>query len=250
MNATFAVSTLALLLLGPPCSLGQAGSATASNDNPNAPERSTDNPVKSGQQFVNLPSVAIGPSASLRKSITASGKLVYYFRENYFNLAAITAPAFRAGIRMANPPVSGALQYPSEWRQGAEAFGRNYGDAVAQRVSTRTARALTGIVTREDPRYFRSSSQNVFSRGFDALSFTVIDRSNSGRPTLAISNIAGAAAGGFVGNAYLPDGFNTVNQAGRRAGIEFGAMAGGNLLREFAPQIPRPIRELLMLIGR
>jgi hypothetical protein len=170
--------------------------------------------------------------------------------ETYFNPSALTAPAFRAGLRMANPPGKGATQYPSEWRQGAEAFGRNYGDAVAERVSFQTARFATGVITREDPRYVPSSSRSVFARSFHAIGFTFVDRSNSGHPMPAISNFVGAAAGGFVGNAYLPAGFNDLTHAGQRASLRFGFAAAGNLFREFAPQMPRPMRTFFMLIAR
>src|ERR1700739_2362042 len=57
----------------------------------------------------------------------AGSKLGYYLTETYFNPSLFTAPAFRAGIRMANPPGKGVTRYPLEWRQGAEAFGRNNG---------------------------------------------------------------------------------------------------------------------------
>jgi hypothetical protein len=60
----------------------------------------------------------------------------------------------------------------------------------------------------------------------------------------------GAAAAGFVGNAYLPAGFNDVTHAGQRATIRFGFAAGGNLFREFAPQMPGPMRNLITLIAR
>ena len=66
----------------------------------------------------------------------------------------------------------------------------------------------------------------------------------------AISNFVGSAAGGFVGNAYLPAGFNDVTHAGQRATVRFGAFAAGNLFREFAPQMPRPVRTIFSLIGR
>ncbi len=151
---------------------------------------------------------------------------------------------------MARPPQNGAYRYPNDWRQGAEGFGRNYGDAFAQRLSTHTARFLTGVVTREDPQYIPSTRHNVLARSFHALSFTLVDHSDSGHRMPAISNFVGAAAGGFVGNAYLPAGFNNVSQGGRRAAIEFGAQGGGNLFREFAPQIPQPLRSLVMWIGR
>src|SRR5262249_21242662 len=170
------------------------------------------------------------------------GKFGYYMSETFLNLSALTAPAFRAGLRMANPPGKGPTQYPSEWRQGGEAFGRNYGDAVAERVSFQTARFVTGVIAREDPRYVPSSSRNIFLRSIHAISFTVVDRSNSGHPMPAISNFVGAAAGGFVGNAYLPAGFNDVTHAGQRATLRFGFAAAGNLFREFGPQMPGPMR--------
>src|SRR5215831_3848069 len=75
-------------------------------------------------------------------------KFGYYMIETYLNPSTLTAPAFRAGIRMATPPGKGPTRYPAEWRQGAEAFGRNYGDAFAERASFHTARFLTGAIIR------------------------------------------------------------------------------------------------------
>jgi hypothetical protein len=183
-------------------------------------------------------------------SIGIEGKFRYYLDETFLNPSALTAPAFRAGFRMANPPGKGATQYPAEWRQGAEAFGRNYGDALAQRASFQTVRFATGVITREDPRYLPSGSHKVLARSLHALTFAFADRSDSGRPMPAISNFVGAAAAGFVGNTYLPSGFNDVTHAGQRATIQFGVFAAGNLFREFAPQMPRPVRLVIELIAR
>src|SRR5262249_29088848 len=166
------------------------------------------------------------------------------------NPGALIAPAIQGGIRMANPPGKGATEYPREWRQGAEAFGRNYGDAVAERVSSQTARFLTGAMLREDPRYKPSASHNPIGRSWHAIAFTFVDRSDSGHWMPAMSNFVGAAAGGLVGDAYLPSGFDDVTHAGQRATLQLGMMAGGNLFREFAPQMPRPIRTLFNMISR
>jgi hypothetical protein len=193
----------------------------------------------------------VSPQApAARAGISFQDKVHYYLTETYFNPSALTAPAFRAGLRMANPPGKGATRYPSEWRQGGEAFGRNYGDAVAERVSFQTARFAAGVITQEDPLYVPSSSRNLFLRSIHAISFTVVDRSNSGHAMPAISNFVGAAAGGFVGNAYLPAGFNDVTHAGQRTTLRFGFAAAGNLFREFAPQMPGPMRTFFMLIAR
>jgi hypothetical protein len=187
---------------------------------------------------------------STAQSASVEGKFRHYMSETYLNPSVFAAPGFRAGIRMANSPGKGASQYPPEWRQGAEAFGRNYGDAFAQRLTFQTARFATGVITHEDPRYIPASSHNVLARSLHAVTFTFVDRSDSGRPMPAFSNFAGATAAGFVGNAYLPAGFNNATHAGQRATLQFGFTAAGNLFREFAPQMPKPVRTLFQLIAR
>jgi hypothetical protein len=204
-------------------------------------------PIHSWAQNPPATTQAFGGNA---QSFSVENKFGYYVTETYLNPGAFTAPAFRAGIRMANPPGKGATQYPPEWRQGSEAFGRNYGDAFAQRVTFQTARFATGVVTHEDPRYFPSSSHNVLARSFHAVAFTLLDRSDSGHVMPAISNFVGATASGFVGNSYLPSGFTDATHAGQRATLQFGFTAAGNLFREFAPQMPRPLRTIFQLIAR
>src|SRR5260370_5885908 len=113
---------------------------------------------------------------------------------------------------MLNPP----SHYPREWKDGGGAFGRTYGYKVADRTSRETAHFLTGLLLHEDPRYQRSTSTNAFRRTFHALAFTVVDKTDSGRNTLAMSNFASAAAGGFVGMGILPDGYNHLTRAAQR----------------------------------
>jgi hypothetical protein len=200
-------------------------------------------------------SSAIGTAAEPHSPVTSQGFIVrdkfgYYLTETYFNPSVFTAPAFRAGLRMANPPGHGATRYAAEWRQGAAAFGRNYGDAFAERVTFQSARFATGILTREDPRYIPSASRNLFARSFHALSFSFVDQSDSGHRMPALSNFVGVTAAGFVGNAYLPAGFDNATHAGQRATLRFVTFAAGNLFREFAPQMPKPMRTFFQLIAR
>jgi hypothetical protein len=209
----------------------------------------------SSHSVANLPAPGVDSLVASRTSASAQaiglqGKFSYYLAETYWNPSALTAPAFRAGLRMANPPGKGATKYPSDWRQGAEGFGKNYGDAFASRVSAHTAQFLTGAILREDPRYTPSASHEFFARGAHAVAFTFVDRSDSGRRMPASSNFAGAAAGGFVGNAYLPVGFQDKAHAGQRATFQFGMFAAGNLFREFAPQMPRGVQLFISLIAR
>jgi hypothetical protein len=142
-------------------------------------------------------------------------------------------PALGAGIRMANPPKN----YPRDWIDGGGAFGRLYGSALATQTSKRTAKFFTESMLHEDPRYLPApKGANVGARIVHAVAFTFVDRSDSGGRELAFSNFASAAAGGFVGMAYLPDGFNDASHAGQRMGTEFLGIAIANMSREFAPQ--------------
>jgi len=73
-------------------------------------------------------------------------------------------------------------------------------------------------------------------RVFHAFSYTVVDRTDSGNRTIAFSNFAGAAAGGLVGMAYLPNGFNDAAHAQQRVAMQFATLAIHNLASEFQPQ--------------
>jgi hypothetical protein len=54
---------------------------------------------------------------------------------------------------------------------------------------------------------------------------------------LALANFAAAGAGGFVPNAWLPDGFNDWRSGAKRMGTRFGGFAIQDVLREFSPEI-------------
>jgi hypothetical protein len=178
------------------------------------------------------------PVKSARR-LDFNDKLNIYVHQQ-FGPPALIIPAFGAGIALANPK----NHYPREWKDGAGAFGRNYGDALAIVGSQRTARFLAGVALHEDPRYVRSSSKNPLMRTAHAVMFTFIDKTDSGRNTIAFSNFAGAAAGGFVGSAYLPHGYNDLTHAEQRMAAQFASIAIQNIAAEFQPQWAPLVRKL------
>jgi len=158
-----------------------------------------------------------------------------HFADHAFGPGAFLSPLFTAGPEMANPP----RRYPQQWCRDAAAFGRLYGDALALQTAAQTGRFLTGAVFHEDPRYPRSTSHNPFTRTVHAIVVPAFDESDSGHTTVALSNFAGAASAGFVGNAYLPSGYNDTSHAVVRTGIAFGSFALTNLAVEFSPELRR-----------
>jgi hypothetical protein len=196
-----------------------------------APPREAAPPAAASSSALHGP---IGPVPPLwsKRPLTFHEKVTIYTHQA-FGPPALIFPAFGAGIRMANPPKN----YPRDWTDGGGAFGRLYGDAIATQTTKRTAKFLTDTLLHEDPRYQPASEgANVVARLAHAVAFTFVDRSDYGNRELALGNFASAAAGGFVGMAYLPDGFNDLSHAGQRVGTEFLGITAANISREFAPQ--------------
>lgn len=148
------------------------------------------------------------------------------------NPISLLLPTFWVGLKMADPPG----HYPREWKDGAGAFGRNYGDSLAKRESELAALTLAGITFREDPRYLPSASHNAFVRVSHAVIYVIIDRSDSGHVRPAFSNFSGAAASGFVGMAYLPAGYSDITHAGQSSASTLSSFAVSNIANEFCPE--------------
>ena len=146
---------------------------------------------------------------------------------------ALFVPSFSAFRHIIDPPNA----YPRAWKDGAGAFARNYGNALASRTSRETGRYLTAALLHEDFRYRPSTSTKTVARAWHALAFTFVDKSDSGGNRIAASNFIGAGAGGFVGTLYLPAGYNNLSHAETRAATAFAGFAAQNLWLEFAPEV-------------
>jgi hypothetical protein len=175
--------------------------------------------------------IATLPPDIYQQRLTPKDKFDLYVYQNYGPQNFIL-PIFSAAFEMARPPKG----YPREWLDGGGAFGRWYGAQFASSTSNRSARMLAQIAFHEDPRYVPSGSKNAILRISHALMFTFIDKTDSGENTFAFSNFAGAAAGGFVGMGFYPDGHNDMAHAEQRALRGLETIALRNILTEFRPE--------------
>jgi hypothetical protein len=215
-----------------------SGVTPAAEDAPHAPGNGTPQVQDAGSsssplsQPGQLPSLyPVVPPPIDSEPPTAAEKFSIYLHQTY-GPPAVILPLFSSSLSMPNP----TSHYPRNWKDGAGAFGRIYGDHLATITSRRTAHFLVETALHEDPRYSRSTSENPFARTLHALAFTIVDKNDQGHNTLAVANFAGAAAGGFVGMAYLPPGFNDITHAEQRMALEFATTAVGNVAAEFEPQ--------------
>ncbi len=157
-----------------------------------------------------------------------------------FGVSALIVPAFGAGYDMVNPPNG----YPKDWKDGAGAYGRNYGAELARHTAGGLTRFVVAAVDGEDPRYYPSKTQSKVPRFWHAVWFTVSDKTNGGHRTLALSNFAGAAAAGCAGMPYEPAGYDDFTHGVQRGAVEFASYAGHNLVTEFSPELYRTARSM------
>lgn len=223
---------------------GQTASAYASSSatvEPELPDAPSAAPAAPTAQQSSQPDIPFLPRQSNRPLQPMDlGDRFKYFVEPAFGPRSFVTNAFGAGIRMANPP----SHYPHEWRDGGEAFGRLYGDSFARTGAEGIGRFSASALLHEDPRYRRSESTFFPARLGHAFVFTFIDRTDGGRTTVAVSNFTGAAAGGFIGNAYLPPGFDNLTHAGQRSAIAFSGIAAQNVMQEFAPELGQFLKKI------
>jgi hypothetical protein len=172
-----------------PCSSGATPacpSAPATNEIPEAHgQRAADLPDKPEPQDHSKPpspssqtqdrnSAILFLPVATPERLSFSDKFTIYAHQT-FGPPALIFPAFAAAFGVANPK----SRYPREWKDGAAAFGRLYGDSIATLTSQRTARFLTGVALHEDPRYVQSSSTSPLARTIHALGGRGIPRFNS-----------------------------------------------------------------------
>jgi hypothetical protein len=223
----------------------QAGVPPAGAPAPDQAAGAQQTPATSTNQTkpTNSPAIAdqsstIGNPASSR-ALTVKGKLRYFAVES-FRPGIYPVAAFYDGLTMANPPKA----YPPEWRQGFPGFARNYGDFMGSWASVQGGKFIVASMLHEDPRYFTSTSRNFIARTFNAVRYAVIDRSDKGRARFALSNVAGAFAGGFVGNAYLPDPYANPSHGLSRSALALTGFITSNLADEFRPEIHKVAEKL------
>ncbi len=173
------------------------------------------------------------------KPLTFQQKFKFYAFTTY-GPPEVVMPAIGAAIRMAHPN----SLYPPSWRDGMGAYGRLYGSTLAAQTSKHTAEFVAEAALRYDARYYPSHSDWTYKRILHAWEYVVLEKTDSGKTRLALPHFAGAAAGGFVGMAYMPPGYNTLSYAGKRSAMELATIFPRNMAQEFAPELAPIFRHI------
>jgi hypothetical protein len=123
--------------------------------------------------------------------------------------------------------------------QGAEGFGRRYGAALADQVtSVLLTESVMPSLFHQDPRYFRLGKQRAsgWRRFGYSLTRILVTKNDRGKLFFNFSEVIGNAGSAAIGNLYYP-GQRTLGDNAERLGLQLSTDALSNLLREFGPDI-------------
>jgi hypothetical protein len=135
-----------------------------------------------------------------------------------------------------------ALKSYPELHQGAAGYGRYYWRAFADQASgSFFTEAILPALTHEDPRYYTLGYGGFFRRARYALSRVVITRTDSGRNTFNISEIAGNGMEAGLANLYYPPQERSLHNTAVNWATQLEAASLNNLFREFWPDIRRKV---------
>ena len=153
------------------------------------------------------------------------------FYKSAFDPVELSVAGLQAGISQAND------EFP-EYGQGATGFGKRFGSAFADEVSSSFfANYFYPVLLKEDPRYFRLGKGSVKRRLGYALLQEVECHTDKGGRSFAWGNILGAFTAGGLSNAYYPPAERGFGLTMSRSAIAIGYSSLGGIVDEFYPDI-------------
>jgi len=187
-------------------------------------------PVAPEDQVLKKSSAFFPDLAASRTPLTVDGKF-RLFVKNSVSPGALLGAAAGAGIAQADDS-------PVGYGQGADGYGRRFGAALATNATSNLfGTFIISSIAHEDPRYFVHGKGAFGQRFGHAVSRVVVAPKDSGGYGFNWGGVFGPLGAETLANVYLPVHEQTGARTMERYGIHLAANAGGNILKEFWPDI-------------
>ena len=150
------------------------------------------------------------------------------YRSTTFSPWALFMPGVGAGLAQ-------ATDYPPEWQQGMEGFGKRLASAYAGSVVDSTIGFGVAMIDHEDLRYPLSTypKSEIMHRTGHVISYTFVPRKEGGGRRFGWSRLIGAYGSGFVANTWYPSRHSDVSNALYLGSMNLVGDVAVNLLKEF-----------------
>ena len=219
---------------------------SASTQSQTAPPASTQsqtasqgtNPLTSGVEFVLLleqKSLVFPDLATNKGQLNSWGKFKLA-ANNSISLATI-------GSSLIGGAYGQAIDSPSGYGQGGSGYAKRFGSDMARAASDNMfGTFLLASILHEDPRFYvRKNLTFKETVKYSAIRL-VQTRSDSGRLVVNYSGLFGPLAAEALANTYWPEQNRGVGSTLVRYAADLGWRFGGNMLRQYWPQINRKLR--------
>jgi hypothetical protein len=128
-----------------------------------------------------------------------------------------------------------ATNTPSEWKQGAEGFGKRYASEFGVSAARQVFAFSLESTLHQDPRYFPSREKGFSKRLKSVIKQTFIARRDSGSDQFAYARVGSALGAAFLSNTWQPKSTDTVGNAFSTFGVTIAGDGAYNFLQEFIP---------------
>ena len=241
MKISFAVASSVLLTLG--ICLAQV------NPQPNqgaAPQKLPDAPsqTRTGQekeierQEQSYRVMGVVPhfgTTHLNAPPLTGGEKFHLFVKSAFDPVTFVLTGAQAGIAQAQD------SFPA-YGQGAEGYGKRYGAAFTDSVSSGFfSNYFYPVLFKQDPRYFRLGEGGFKRRLAHSMVEQVVAHQDSGGRMFHFSNVLGALSSGGISNIYYPEQDRGFGLTMSRAGIAMLYGQIGGIFNEFWPDVQNRI---------
>jgi hypothetical protein len=164
---------------------------------------------------------------------TAAERWEIYWRTTY----ASPGTFFRA----AGPALGDHMNdRPEVWPQGMAGYSRRFANRFARFALQDSLNHASAAALGYEVRYVRCGCDGAMRRLGHALLWNFLTLDRNGRTVVNAPRIGTAFAAEFIGNAWMPAGYRTREEAFRGVGIQLGVGAMFNVIREFAPRRKQP----------
>jgi hypothetical protein len=154
-------------------------------------------------------------------------KLAFHAQATYGPLALASFAAYAGFLQ--------EIDSPTEWGQGAAAYGKRYGSTLAWSAIHGTLAFGLDSTLHQDPRYHRSLRTGFWRRSADAVRGTILTRTDSGGETFSTWRVGSAYGAAFLSDLWYPARLNTFQHGLVDGSIGLGLGLATNLGSEFWP---------------
>jgi hypothetical protein len=157
------------------------------------------------------------------------GKLEFHAKATYGPWAIASFAAYAGFLQ--------AINSPTEWGQGGEAYGKRFASTLAWSGIHSTLAFGLDSALHQDPRYYRSRSTGFWRRSGHALRGTILTRTDTGGETLSTWRIGSSYGAAFLSDLWYPARLDTFRHGFVTGSLGLGFGLVSNLGAEFWPDI-------------